>query len=120
MQLDVDVTQVVDPYSSGDEHVGTWDRLSQAELRQFTLKHSWDVSVTRCCRRPAPWKPPNDPKAVIAQTPITPTTSATVTGHMISRNGIGNGNLLGTIRHTFSQKLWAEVRDSAILPATAT
>lgn len=29
---------------------------------------------------------------------------------MVSRSGMGGGNVLGTIRHTVSPKLWGEVR----------
>lgn len=30
---------------------------------------------------------------------------------MVSRSGMGGGNVLGTIRHTVSPKLWGEVRE---------
>lgn len=29
---------------------------------------------------------------------------------MVSRSGMGGGNVMGTIRHTVSPKLWGEVR----------
>lgn len=33
---------------------------------------------------------------------------------MLSRNGMGGGNLMGTIRHTVSPKLWGEVSSASM------
>lgn len=44
-----------------------------------------------------------------AQTQIGPQTHAIIGGTMVSRSGMGGGNILGTVRHTVSPKLWGEV-----------
>lgn len=32
---------------------------------------------------------------------------------MVSRSGMGGGNVLGTVRHTVSPKLWGEVSNES-------
>jgi hypothetical protein len=43
------------------------------------------------------------------QTQLQPQTQAAVVGQTLLRNGIGGGNIVGTLRHSFSPKIWAEV-----------
>ncbi|RKP08280.1 hypothetical protein THASP1DRAFT_29913 [Thamnocephalis sphaerospora] len=64
---------------------------SKVQVLQLTLKHSYEL-------------------------PVTPKTSLVMTGHMISRDGLGGGNLLGTVRHMYSATAWGEVGASLLQP----
>lgn len=41
-------------------------------------------------------------------------------GQMLSRNGAGGGNIVGTIRHQYSPRVWLEVGSSVLNPRVGT
>ncbi|CAG8463900.1 2826_t:CDS:10 [Paraglomus occultum] len=65
------------------------------ELKQLFLKHSFEV-------------------------PVDPQTQVSIIGQMVTRNGIGSGNIVGSLRHTFSPTFWAEIGSSFIQPRMLT
>ncbi|CAG8737470.1 10509_t:CDS:2, partial [Ambispora leptoticha] len=64
---------------------------SETEITQLFLKHSHEI-------------------------PLNERTNTTFVGQMISRNGVGGGNVVGTLRHEFSPKFWAEIGSSVASP----
>jgi DnaJ family protein C protein 11 len=48
-------------------------------------------------------------KHVWYQTQVGPATHAVIAGSMVSRGGMGGGNIIGTVRHTVSPRFWVEV-----------
>lgn len=54
------------------------------------------------------------------ETPIGEKTQLQVMGQMASRNGAGGGNVVGTIRHQFSQKFWVEGGTGILAPRVLT
>ncbi|RUP47336.1 hypothetical protein BC936DRAFT_145844 [Jimgerdemannia flammicorona] len=86
--VNVDASQVFDPYEVPTD---VFSSLARTEVQQLYMKHSF-------------------------QTQFAPQTIGTVAGSMLARNGIGGGNLVGTVRHTFSPNLWAEVGTCLMAP----
>jgi DnaJ family protein C protein 11 len=37
-------------------------------------------------------------------------------GHLLTRDGMGGGNLMGTIRHAYSSSTWGEVSVALLRP----
>ncbi|GAC97525.1 hypothetical protein PHSY_005111 [Pseudozyma hubeiensis SY62] len=54
------------------------------------------------------------------ETQVTPTTSATFSGQMVSRNGLGGGNLVGTVKTHWSPRLFTELTLSFLRPQIIT
>ncbi len=50
------------------------------------------------------------------QTPLAENTQLVLQGQMITRNGQGGANVVGTIRHQFSPKLWMEASSTFLNP----
>ncbi|KAI8890072.1 DnaJ-domain-containing protein [Backusella circina FSU 941] len=101
-QLTLDATQVLDPYEpvvfagfGGVQPVkrnkGPFHLLAKAQVNQLFMRHSFD-------------------------TQLGPQTFATIGGSMVSRSGMGGGNVLGTIRHTVSPKLSGELTATLLKP----
>ncbi|KAI8646159.1 hypothetical protein BD408DRAFT_337490 [Parasitella parasitica] len=102
-QLTLDATQVFDPYEPpvfagfGQQIQPVKKRnaivhaLSKAQTQQLFMRHSFE-------------------------TQIGPQTRAVIGGSMVSRSGMGGGNVLGTIRHTISPKLWGEITATLLKP----
>ncbi|KAI9473679.1 MAG: hypothetical protein EXX96DRAFT_578912 [Benjaminiella poitrasii] len=103
-QLTVDATQVFDPYeppvfvgfgqplqSQKKKRKNPLSFLAKAQAQQLFMRHSF-------------------------QTQIGPQTHAIVSGSMVSRTGMGGGNIIGTIRHTVSPKLWGEITATTLKP----
>ncbi|OZJ06975.1 hypothetical protein BZG36_00249 [Bifiguratus adelaidae] len=91
-QLSVDATQVFNPYEMPafggiippkKRQGNVLDAFSRVELSQLTMRHSFE-------------------------TQFGPATGATFAGTMLARNGMGGGNVVGTVRHTFSPLMWGE------------
>lgn len=90
----MDASQVFDPYEPpafaglgsipAKRRHGPLKRITQTQVQQLFMRHSF-------------------------QTQIGPQTIAVLGGSMLSRGGMGGGNLMGTIRHTVSPKLSGEV-----------
>ncbi|GBC07248.1 hypothetical protein RclHR1_07330006 [Rhizophagus clarus] len=101
IQLSIDATQAFDPYDNRSRRSNRFsifniqNILENAEVKQLSMKHSFE-------------------------TQLRPQTQAVVIGQTILRNGIGGGNIVGTLRHTFSPKVWAEVGSSIIQPRIVT
>ncbi|PKC72117.1 DnaJ-domain-containing protein [Rhizophagus irregularis] len=101
LQLIIDATQVFDPYDSRSRQSNRFSILNiqnifeNAEVKQLSMKHSFE-------------------------TQLRPQTQAVVVGQTILRNGIGGGNIIGTLRHSFSPKVWAEVGSSIVQPRIVT
>ncbi|KAG0380452.1 hypothetical protein BGX24_008086 [Mortierella sp. AD032] len=70
---------------------GILDPLKRAEIMQLYMKNSFE-------------------------TQFGPRTQFIVGGQMTSRSGMGGGNVVGTIRHTFSEKLNVELGSSLLKP----
>ncbi|KAG0744655.1 hypothetical protein G6F57_009539 [Rhizopus arrhizus] len=103
-QLTLDATQVFDPYEppafagfGGNTVVKPrkrrmpWDRIAKAQVQQLFMRHSF-------------------------QTQLGPQTHAVLGGTMLSRSGMGGGNLMGTIRHTLSPQLSGELTTTLLKP----
>jgi len=100
IQLSIDATQVFDPYDSKSRRnrfsMFNIQNISEnTEIRQLSMKHSFE-------------------------TQLRPQTQAAIVGQTLLRNGIGGGNIVGTLRHSFSPKLWAEVGSSIVQPRIVT
>ncbi len=54
------------------------------------------------------------------ETQLTNTTSANFSGQMVSRNGLGGGNLVGTLKTHWSPRLFSEVTLSFLRPQIIT
>ncbi|KAG9303454.1 hypothetical protein G9A89_013781 [Geosiphon pyriformis] len=97
IQINIDASQLFNPYDGPSRPVSRRTRLSfsdilsNIEMTQLFLKHSHEV-------------------------PINDNTQASFVGQMMSRNGVGGGNVVGTLRHTFSPKFWAEIGISVAQP----
>ncbi|PHZ09606.1 DnaJ-domain-containing protein [Rhizopus microsporus ATCC 52813] len=101
LQLTLDASQVFDPYEPpafaglgsmpAKRRHGPLKRISQTQVQQLFMRHSF-------------------------QTQIGPQTVAVVGGSMLSRGGMGGGNLMGTIRHTVSPKLSGEGETTLLKP----
>lgn len=95
-QLTLDATQIFDPYEPpvfagfGQQPIQSKRKknpfyaLTKGQVNQLFMRHSFE-------------------------TQLGPQTFATIGGSMVTRSGMGGGNVLGTIRHTVSPKLWGEV-----------
>lgn len=70
-------------------------RIKRARAGRITMKHSFEMAAGE-------------------------KTQVVWTGQMASRNGKGGGNVLGTIRHQVSPKLWFEVGSSLLHPRVVT
>ncbi|CAG8820648.1 12783_t:CDS:10, partial [Gigaspora margarita] len=85
IQLSIDATQLFDPYDSVSyrrKNISSPSSIFEnIEVTQLFLKHSFEIK---------------------------PQTQAFVVGQTIIRNGVGGGNIVGSIRHTFSPHFWAE------------
>ncbi|RIA86833.1 hypothetical protein C1645_740555 [Glomus cerebriforme] len=101
LQLNIDASQVFDPYDSRSRRRNRFsifniqNIIENTEVTQLSMKHSF-------------------------QTQLQPQTQAVVVGQTLLRNGIGGGNIVGTLRHSFSPKVWAEVGSSIIQPRIVT
>ncbi|KAI8139496.1 hypothetical protein BJV82DRAFT_693841 [Fennellomyces sp. T-0311] len=102
VQLTVNATGVFDPYEppvfSGfgqpmqpPKKKGPLHALTKAQLQQLFMRHSFE-------------------------TQLGPQTRAVIGGSMMSRNGMGGGNVMGTVRHTISPKLSAEATSTFLHP----
>ncbi|GAA5809714.1 hypothetical protein MFLAVUS_003127 [Mucor flavus] len=104
-QLTMDATQVFDPYeppvfvgfgqTAAPKKKGPLHAISKAQVQQLFMRSSFE-------------------------TQIGPQTHAVIGGSMVSRSGMGGGNVLGTIRHTVSPKLWGEVTATLLKPRMLT
>ncbi|KAI9261706.1 hypothetical protein BY458DRAFT_251653 [Sporodiniella umbellata] len=101
-QLTLDASQVLDTYEppaftgfGGDpvkpKRKMPWSKLAKTQVQQLFMRHSF-------------------------QTQIGPQTTAVVGGSMLSRSGMGGGNLMGTIRHTVSPQLTGELTATLLKP----
>ncbi|KAL0093828.1 hypothetical protein F4703DRAFT_1831829 [Phycomyces blakesleeanus] len=98
--LRLDATQILDPY---DPPVFTFGQptqvrkkhplefLTRGRVEQLFMRHSFE-------------------------TQIGPQTQAIIGGSMVTQGGMGGGNLVGTIRHTVSPKLWGEFSATILHP----
>ncbi|KAI8073127.1 hypothetical protein BC940DRAFT_324770 [Gongronella butleri] len=101
VQVVLDATQILDPYeppvfnSFGQPPVvrarGPFHRLAKGNVQQLFLRHSFE-------------------------TELGPQTRGLIGCSMVSRNGMGGGNLLGTLRHTYSPKMTAELTATLLRP----
>ncbi|ORX51344.1 DnaJ-domain-containing protein [Hesseltinella vesiculosa] len=101
VQLALDVTQILDPYEPpvfntfGQPGMtikkSRFHRLTKGQLQQLYLRHTFESELG-------------------------PQTRGIVSCSMVSRNGMGGGNLLGTIRHTFTPKMTAEATATLLRP----
>ncbi|CAG8713832.1 13238_t:CDS:10 [Dentiscutata erythropus] len=99
IQLSIDATQLFDPYD-GVSHrreniISPSSIFEKIEITQLFMKHSFE-------------------------TQLKPQTQGFVVGQTILRNGVGGGNIVGSIRHTFSPHFWAEVGSSVVQPRITT
>ncbi|ORX91718.1 DnaJ-domain-containing protein [Basidiobolus meristosporus CBS 931.73] len=91
INLGLDMSSVFDPYFTRYNEPGLMSRLSKCGISQLELKHS-------------------------IQTNLSDKTVAILRGNMNTRKGMGGGNILGTVRHTFNPHLWAEFTTSLFDP----
>ncbi|KAI9496675.1 hypothetical protein BDB00DRAFT_808296 [Zychaea mexicana] len=102
VQISVDASSVFDPYEppvfagfgqpmAPPKKKGPLHALTKAQLQQLFMRHSFEAQIG-------------------AQT------RAVISGSMVSRNGMGGGNIMGTVRHTVSPKLWAEASSTLLHP----
>ncbi|KAI8344753.1 hypothetical protein BC941DRAFT_409532 [Chlamydoabsidia padenii] len=102
VQLSLDATQIFDPYeppvfqSFGQPTItprkkGPLHALTKGQVQQLFMRHSFE-------------------------TQLGPQTKAIFGGSMVSRNGMGGGNISGTIRHTVSPKLFCELNANLLRP----
>ncbi|KAI7847477.1 hypothetical protein BDC45DRAFT_451794 [Circinella umbellata] len=102
VQISVNATGIFDPYEppvfagfgqpmAPPKKKGPLDTLSRAQLQQLFMRHSFEGQLG-------------------------PQTRAIISGSMVSRNGMGGGNVMGTVRHTVSPKLWAEATSTLLHP----
>ncbi|KAI8820842.1 uncharacterized protein EV422DRAFT_530422 [Fimicolochytrium jonesii] len=73
-----------EPIPDEQESRGFADLLHWPEVTQANVKHAWETQITQ-------------------------QTGLTVTGDVLARNGIGVGNVMGTLRHFVNPMLWGEV-----------
>ncbi|CAJ0758634.1 9957_t:CDS:10 [Entrophospora sp. SA101] len=99
--LSVDARQLFDSYDIQRYNIEKKERFKfndlfeKIEITQLYLKNSFE-------------------------TQFQPETNGIIVGHTVLRNGIGGGNIIGTLRHTFSPSFWAEVGASLIEPRLLT
>ncbi|KAK9768464.1 hypothetical protein K7432_000875 [Basidiobolus ranarum] len=91
INLGLDLSPMFDPSFARYHEPGFINRVSKCDISQLELKHS-------------------------IQTNISDKTQVILRGNMNSRKGMGSGNILGTIRHTFNPHLWAEFTTSLFDP----
>ena len=72
-----------------------WSRLRRIRPGRIGIKHSFEV-------------------------PLTERTQAIFAGHAIVRGGQAGANVVGTIKHQFSPKLWIEVGSGMLAPRALT
>lgn len=72
-----------------------WARIKRVRPGQIVMKHSFETGLGE-------------------------RTQLQVMGQMASRNGAGGGNVVGTIRHQFSQKFWVEGGTGLLAPRIMT
>ncbi|KAJ8651470.1 hypothetical protein O0I10_012969 [Lichtheimia ornata] len=105
-QLNLNATGVFDPYEPpvfagfgqppiAPKRRGPLHALTKTQIQQLFMRHTFESQIG-------------------AQT------RAIIGGSMLSRNGMGGGNLMGTIRHTVSPKLWGELSTSFLHPRVVT
>ncbi|GAB5588185.1 hypothetical protein Unana1_03085 [Umbelopsis nana] len=104
-QVNVNATQVFDPYDPPVLHGfgaqpkktkrSPLDVLARAQVQQLFMKHSFETQVG-------------------------PSTHAVISGSMVSRGGMGGGNIVGTIRHTVSPRFWVEGGAGLLRPRALT
>lgn len=70
-------------------------RISRVRPGQIMMKHSFEM-------------------------PVREKTQVVWTGQMISRGGQGGGNVVGTVKHQFGSRVWAEVGCSVLAPRVLT
>lgn len=70
-------------------------RIARTRPGQLLMKHSFEV-------------------------PVSPKTQLIWAGQMVSRGRAGGGNVLGTVRHTFSPQCWGEIGTSFLEPRIVT
>lgn len=94
------------------------DPLKRAEIMQLYMKNSFEVRSPRyipfvMCMKTSRLTPSDQLLHLLpvlyCQTQFGPRTQFIVGGQMTSRSGMGGGNVVGTIRHAFSEKLNVEV-----------
>ncbi|KAI8393501.1 uncharacterized protein BYT42DRAFT_619449 [Radiomyces spectabilis] len=105
--LGLDLSQVFDPYEppvfptgfgqpiTRPKPKGPLHALKKTQVQQLFMRHSFE-------------------------TPIGTRTHAVIGGSMVSRSGLGGGNIMGTIRHTVSPKLWGEFTATLLKPRGCT
>ncbi|CAG8442147.1 2692_t:CDS:10 [Ambispora gerdemannii] len=92
VQINIDASQLFNPYDGKAKKALFITRIpSETEITQLFLKHSHEI-------------------------PLNEKTHTTFVGQMISRNGVGGGNVVGTLRYAFSPKFWAEIGSSVASP----
>ncbi|CAI2170568.1 11680_t:CDS:10 [Funneliformis geosporum] len=87
IQLSIDATQAFNPYDRRRNRLSTFNMknfFENTEITQLNMKHSFE-------------------------TQLRPQTQVVIIGQTLLRNGIGGGNIVGTLRHSFSPKIWAEL-----------
>ncbi|KAI8084642.1 uncharacterized protein BX664DRAFT_360483 [Halteromyces radiatus] len=106
VQLTIDATQILDPYEPpvfssfgqpalAPKKKGPLHALTKGQVQQLFMRHSFE-------------------------TQLGPQTRAIFGGSMVSRTGMGGGNVMGTIRHTVSPKLWCELNATVLNPRSLT
>ncbi|KAI8390212.1 hypothetical protein BD560DRAFT_380258 [Blakeslea trispora] len=106
-QLTLDATQVFDPYEP-PVFAGFGQPIPQPKKRKNPLHALTKVQSQQLFMRHT------------FETQIGPQTQAIVGGTMVSRAGMGGGNILGTVRHTVSPKLWGELTATMLKPRMLT
>ncbi|KAI9268335.1 hypothetical protein BDA99DRAFT_435537 [Phascolomyces articulosus] len=102
VQISVNAAGVFDPYEppvftgfgqpmEPPKKKGPFHALSKTQLQQLFMRHSFETQLGSQTR-------------------------AVIGGSMVSRNGMGGGNIMGTVRHTVSPKLWAEASSTLLHP----
>ncbi|ORZ25560.1 hypothetical protein BCR42DRAFT_340731 [Absidia repens] len=102
VNLGIDATQIFDPYEPpvfssfnqpglAPKKKGPLHALTNGQVQQLFMRHSFE-------------------------TQLGPQTRAIFGGSMVSRGGMGGGNILGTIRHSVSPKLFCELNATILKP----
>ncbi|KAI7865902.1 hypothetical protein BDF14DRAFT_1875404 [Spinellus fusiger] len=104
VQLTLDVSQVLDPYEPPvfsfqkphqQRQRRVWDTLGNIKADALVMRHSFHTQVG-------------------------PQTYLIMGGSIATRSGMGGGNLVGTLRHTVSPKLWGQLSVTCLSPRTFT
>ena len=72
-----------------------WGRVQRIRPGRVMMKHSFEM-------------------------PLDPKTQLVWAGQMVSRSGAGGANVVGTVRHQFSPKLWGEIGSTFLQPRIVT